>query len=45
MSASVDKRLILSILDYLDSVKGFSKNKDLTDEAIRLLQSLFIANC
>lgn len=34
----MDKRLLLSILDYLDSVKNQSDNSSLTEEAIRLLQ-------
>lgn len=34
----MDKRLLLSILDYLDGVKNQSNNSSLTEEAIRLLQ-------
>lgn len=34
----MDKRLLLSVLDYLDSVKNQSDNSSLTEEAIRLLQ-------
>lgn len=34
----MDKRLLLSIFDYLDSVKNQSDNSSLTEEAIHLLQ-------
>ena len=34
----MDKRLLLSIFDYLDSVKNQADNSSLTEEAIRLLQ-------
>ena len=40
----MDKRLLLSILDYLDGVKNQSDNSSLTEEAIRLLQ-WHLASC